>query len=132
MGKSTLTYKYRPTTPDDSNPSVNVPDLNPGTTKWFRVIAITDENDGDNDTGGSVVGVDDGMDDEPQSSEETDETAPLAHDQQEAEPEDGTTDSLGDAPADKDPAAPQKPVDLTTEAASDTNALGDSARKACS
>ena len=52
----------------------------------------------------------------------------MEHDREEAEPEDGTTDSLGDAPADKDPAAPQKPVDLTTEAASDTNALGDSAR----
>ena len=29
VGKSTLTYKYRPTTPDGSDPPVNVPDLNP-------------------------------------------------------------------------------------------------------
>ena len=129
VGKGALMYKYRPTTTTGSPPDeVTTLDLNPGTTKWFRVIAITNENDGDDDTGGSVVQLTDGVDAPTRSPDETGETAPLDHDAQEALPEDGTTDRLDDAPADKDPAPPQRPVDLTAEAASDTNALGDSAR----
>ena len=82
---------------------MTTPDLNPGTTKWFRVIAITNENDGEDTTGGSAVEVDTGNPAEPVSPEESTPNAPMEHDQQEALPEDGTTDSLGDAPADKDP-----------------------------
>ena len=99
VGKNTLTYKYRPTTPDSSTTPVNVPDLNPGTTKWFRVIAITDENDGDEGTGGSVVGVDDGEVDtttpSPEEANAADDPVPMEHDREEALPQDGTTDELG-------------------------------------
>ena len=45
-----------------------------------------------------------------------------------AEPENGTTDSLTDPTEEGAPAAPEVPLDLTTEAASDSNDLGDGGR----
>jgi hypothetical protein len=56
------------------------------------------------------------------------EGLPLADDAERADPDKCTTEGLGDAPADKVTADPQMPVDLTLEAASDTNSLADSDR----
>ena len=126
-GKDTTTYKYNPMTGGDPP----APMLSAGSTRWFRVIAITNENDGDRSTGGTQVGVTEG---EPISGDlrSPDETLldalPSNDDAERATPEDGTTDGLGDAPADQAQAPPQMPVDLTAEAASDTNSLADSNR----
>ena len=45
-----------------------------------------------------------------------------------ATPRKGTTAGLGDAEADEETVPPAKPMDLTAEAASDTNALAESVR----
>ena len=67
----------------------------------------------------------DGMMDTTPSS---DEISPTAEDISAAEPENGTTDTLTDPTEDGAPAAPEVPLDLTTEAASDSNGLGDGGR----
>ena len=98
------------------------PLLTAGSVRWFRVIAITYENDGYVDTGGTEVVLDTGAmaltRDEEASPGDTDA----------ADPKRGVTDGLGDAPADEDPEDPDRPMDLTAEAASDSNDLADDDR----
>ena len=95
------------------------------------MIPITDENDGSKDTGGTTVNIDTGavstIDVDP---DDLDGTVDLPHedDATRATPEDGTTEGLGDAEADRMITPPAAPVDVTAEAASDTNALGDGDR----
>ena len=123
-------YKYNPTT--GTAPDLT-PVLSPGAMRWFRVIPITDENDGDDGTGGTQVNVDDGTIDQGADGE-VDEPSPdepdppSSDDQQRATPVKGSTTALGDADPDKATEPPAAPMDLTAEAASDTNALADSAR----
>ena len=97
-----------------------------GSERWFRVIAITNENDGDDATGGNQVDITNGSVElaNPSPSEDL----PTEEDTQIALPKRGMTDTLGDPDADEDPSPPEKPADLTAEAASDTNALGDGNR----
>ena len=122
------TYRYNPTTGTAPNLT---PVLSPGAMRWFRVIPITVENDGDRETGGSIVGLD-GVDDtgEDRSPRDSADRAianhPLADDKERATPKKGQTADLDDAAKDKDKVA--APVDLTAEAASDTNSLADSDR----
>ena len=52
----------------------------------------------------------------------------MADDEERADPDKCTTEGLGDAPADSVTADPQMPVDLTAEAASDTNSRATSDR----
>ena len=125
-GKDTTTYKYNPM---DGTPLAPV--LTPGSTRWFRVIPITDENDGSQDTGGTTVNIETGA--VLTTGVDTDDlnnTADLPHedDATRATPKDGTTEGLGDAEADRMITPPAAPVDLTAEAASDSNALGDGDR----
>ena len=123
-GKDTVTYKYNPMNEDDPP----APMLSADSTRWFRVIAITNENDGDMSTGGTQVDVTEGEPIAEAVRSADEEPAPSDDDIERATPEDGTTDGLGDAPADQAQAPPQMPVDLTAEAASDTNSLADSNR----
>ena len=56
VGKDVNMYTYRPTDDDgDGDPT-----LTPGSVRWFRVIAITAENDGVAETGGNQVDIEDG------------------------------------------------------------------------
>ena len=125
-GKDVNMYTYRPTTDADGDPT-----LTPGSVRWFRVIAITAENDGDAGTGGNQVEVEDGTlrDNEsgrPQQS--ADEANPTEEDEEKADPKRGKTDGVADPSVETDAAPPEVALDLTAEAASDTNALGDGAR----
>ena len=126
------TYKYNPM--EGTAPNLT-PVLSPGATRWFRVIPITNENDGDQTTGGTIVivsGTGAGTDNTANTidPDDLDGVAALPHDDdaQRAEPKKGTTDGLGDAAGDKEQAPPAMPMDLTAEAASDTNSLADSDR----
>ena len=103
----------------------DVDELSAGAVRWFRVIPITNENDGVETTGGAALG-EDGDENTPRNGRGT--TVPLTDDAQRARQVKCTTDGLGDAPADRVTADPQMPVDLTAEAASDTNSLGDGDR----
>ena len=119
-GKDTTTYNYKPV--DGDNPT-----LIPGSMRWFRVIPITDENDGSQSTGGTTVNITTGNNIDTDDLSDP-EGLPHTDDATRATPVKGTTDSLGDAAADRMTTPPAAPVDLTTEAASDTNSLADSAR----
>ena len=96
-----------------------------GTTRWFRVIAITNENDGISTTGGEEVTLADGL---MPAASSVDEDTPTDEDKSQAEPEPGTTEILRNPDPDAVPAPPEVPLDLTTEAASDSNDLGDGGR----
>ena len=136
VGKDALTYTYDgsrkqtdqdgPMGQGDQVTYDGIPDpLTAGSERWFRVIAITNENDGIDATGGEEVIIATGaMDDTPSS----DEISPTTEDISSAEPENGTTASLTDPTEDGAPAPPEVPLDLTTEAASDSNDLGDGGR----
>ena len=123
MGGAMTEFKYTGT--EAQLGDGNAATLNAGSVRWFRVIPITNENDGDNTTGGAVLD-EDGAPNSPRNGRGT--TVPMTDDTDRADPEKCTTEGLGDAPADKVTADPQKPVDLTLEAASDTNSLADSDR----
>ena len=98
--------------------------------RWFRVIAITDENDGVDLTGGDQVNIETGVLRNPPAYEmDTEEASdneelPEPGDGTRARPEDGMTDALPDPAEDPDPSPPAKPLDLTAELASDTNDSG--------
>ena len=127
-GKDTTEYNYNPMTGVAPN---QTPELTPGSMRWFRVIPVTDENDGSRDTGGTTVNIDTGA--VSTTGVDPDDLAapadlPQTDDATRADPVKGTTDGLGDAEADQMTTPPAAPVDLTAEAASDTNALGDGDR----
>ena len=121
-------YNFKPT--DGATPPVLT--LTAGSMRWFRVIPITNENDGDQETGGTAVSISSGEVLTGATIDPDDLTAPdaLPHvdDATRADPVKGTTEGLGDAEADKQIAPPAAPVDLTAEAASNSNALGDGDR----
>ncbi len=121
VGKNTVEFKYTGSATQLATPAT----LSAGSVRWYRVIPITDENDGVDTTGGAVLNEQGGTN-APRNSRGT--TVPLQDDIDRADPAKCTTDGLGDAPADKDIADPHMPVDLTVEAASDTNSLADSDR----
>ena len=114
-----LEYTYKPLEGDD-------PELSDGSARWLRVIAITAENDGVVTTGGNQVDITDGSVELTTPSEG--EENPTEDDDEIALPVRGETESLVDPDADVDPAAPEKPADLTAEAAFDSNALSDGGR----
>ena len=98
-----------------------------GQVRWFRVFAITNENDGDDNTGGTKVDIGDGdtnnagiENNDPPSPEET---SPTAEDMGKAKPEYGMTGDPAGAPTQDEAMAPPAPVDLTAEVASDTNLI---------
>ena len=101
-------------------------ELSAGAMRWFRVIPVTNENDGVATTGGAILNEQGGMK-TPRNNRAAD-GLPLMEDYTLATPAKCTTDSLGDAPGDKVTVAPKMPVDLTAEAASDTNSLAPSDR----
>ena len=120
LGGAMTEFKYTGTAAQvvDADP------LSAGSVRWFRVIPVTNENDGDQDTGGAELN-EQGGDNTPHNPRDatTSDDLPLEADYTRADPDKCTTEGLGDAPADKMTADPQKPVDLTAEAASDTNSL---------
>ena len=123
MGGATTEFKFTGT--DTQVEGADVDELSAGSVRWFRVIPITDENDGVNTTGGAVLD-EDGDTNDPRNDRGA--TVPLTDDTDRADPAKCTTEGLGDAPADRVTADPQKPVDLTVEAASDTNSQATSDR----
>ena len=120
IGKTEFTWIPLTGDPGDEN---REPILSAGAVRWFRVIAITYENDGDVDTGGTAVNIETGQDSETSASSED-----SPGDTGDALPVRGVTDGLGGAPADEDPEDPDRPMDLTAEAASDSNDLADEDR----
>ena len=96
-----------------------------GSVRWFRVIAITNENDGIDTTGGEEVSIAAGT---MPAESSVEEASPTPEDISAAEPEPGMTETLADPGAEDDPTAPEKPQDLTAEAASDSNDLSDGGR----
>ncbi len=123
VDKDTLMYTYdgvaegSALTTDDT--------LAGGYVRWFRVIAITAENDGDADTGGQAVDPATGA---VAGSPSTGETTPNTAVQTSARPAKGMTDAP-DAPDDPSQVmSPPMPEDLTSEKASDTNLLEPTSR----
>ena len=131
MGGAMTEFKYTGTATqvDPTGDVAEVDPLSAGSVRWFRVIPVTNENDGDQDTGGAVLA----EDLTPKADRNPTDAAsvgdlPLEADYTRADPDKCTTEGLGDAPADKVTADPQMPVDLTLEAASDSNSLAPSDR----
>ena len=125
MGGAMTEFKYTGTAAQVDTAD----ELTAGSVRWFRVIPVTNENDGNQITGGAVL-AEDGSTNDPRNSRDvaSPEALPLDDDEERADPAKCTTEGLGDAPADKVTADPQKPVDLTAEAASDTNSRATSDR----
>ena len=107
-------YTYKPT-------GANA--LVAGSIRWFRVIPITIENDGITTTGGTDVNVSTGKVVSASTRNTRSSLVPLLEDSQRAVPVKCQTENLGNAPDDPVINPPQQPLDLTAEAASDTNAL---------
>ena len=63
-----------------------------------------------------------------QPDQSANETNPTEEDEEKADPKRGKTDGVADPSVETDAAPPEAALDLTAEAASDTNALGDGAR----
>ena len=124
VGKDTNMYTYRPVDGDGD------PTLTPGSVRWFRVFAITDENDGDHATGGNQVDIEDGglHDGENGDAPSVGEENPTEEDEENADPARGKTDGVADPDVETDAAPPEVALDLTAEAASDTNSLGEGDR----
>ena len=114
VDKDTLTYTY------DGSDLATPDTLAGGYVRWFHVIAITAENDDDDDTGGSARNPADGAEVDPPSPTEA---SPNASDELTALPKDGKTAAPA-APSDPSQAtSPSMPEDLTSEQASDTNLI---------
>ena len=131
MGGAMTEFKYtgKATQVDSDGDGAEVDPLSAGSVRWFRVIPVTNENDGDQATGGAVLAEDLASKAERNPTDAASVgDLPLEADYTRADPDKCTTEGLGDAPADKVTADPQKPVDLTLEAASDTNSLAASDR----
>ena len=101
-----------------------------GSARWFRVIAITAENDGIDTTGGNQVDIADGelQDGSGEPLQSPGEISPTKEDKELADPVRGVTDASPAPPADAEPVPPEEPVDLTAEAAFDSTAPSDSDR----
>ena len=132
-GTGTLTYTYEADDPatEDTDES-----LTAGAARWFRVIAITEENDGDEMTGGTTVAADPAA---AAAAIEANATVTpnvpggmiveQSHGEISPEPEDitsaeevrGVTEGAPEPDPEADPSAPPAPVDLTAEKATDTN-----------
>ena len=126
--RTTTSYTHKPKT----GTGANAP-LSAGSVRWFRVIPVTKENDGKQTTGGSALDASDPSGVTPNSpvnSRDVTSTSalPLPDDAQRAVPVKCQTEGLGNAPDDPVINPPQIPLDLTAEAASDTNALADQDR----
>ena len=122
MGGAMTEFKYTGTVAQLGSGKAD--ELSAGAVRWFRVIPVTNENDGNQATGGAVLD-EEGDPNDPRNSRDEDLVSdlPLDDDAERAVPDKCTTEGLGDAPADRVTADPQMPVDLTVEAASDTNSL---------
>lgn len=114
VDKDTLMYVY------DGSKLETPETLAGGYVRWFRVIAITAENDADTGTGGSARNPADGAEINPPSPGET---SPNASDELTAQPKDGMTAAPEAPPEASQPMSPPSPEDLTVEQASDTNLL---------
>ena len=105
-----------------------VDDLSASNVRWFRVIAITDENDGDDGTGGMEVSLSTGVIQDGSTEYPTEpspaEALPEPDDLGNALAKYGRTASPASAPGQDVDAAPAAPVDLTAEKASDTDLAG--------
>ena len=122
VGADTTEFTYRP----DDGATPPVPTLSAGNVRWFRVIAITAENDGLVTTGGNQVVIGTGA--LALDSPSTGETNPTVEDTQIAVPKYGMTESLPDPGRDDSPELSEMPMDLTAEAAFDSNTLSDGGR----
>ena len=127
VGKDALTYTYTGSEEQRGSPPGEQL-MTAGSERWFRVIAITNENDGLDATGGEEVIIGNGAMVVVETGSSPNEASPTPEDTSQAEPENGTTDTLTDPTEDGAPAPPEVPFDLTTEAASDSNDLGDGGR----
>ena len=129
-GETQLEYNYAPTgTAVDGFTDT----LTAGNVRWFRVIAITDENEGIVTTGGEQVDITTGAVRNPPNTDSsvapsTGELLPTPEDITRAKPEYGQTADLAPPGDDADPTPPSKPLDVTAEAASDANTQADSDR----
>ena len=115
VDKDTLMYTYDGSAADPVDP------LSGGFVRWFRVFAITVENDGEVTTGGTAINVDTGANKGNLPSD--DSTTPTQADIDGADPKLGMTD---DPRAPLDPTmimSPPAPEDLTSEQASDSNKI---------
>ena len=122
MGGAMTEFKYTGTVAQLG--SGNTAELTAGSVRWFRVIPVTNENDGNRDTGGAELDERGGGKTPHNPSDATSPAGlPVTDDYTRADPDKCTTEGLGDAQPDKVTAGPQMPVDLTVEAASDTNSL---------
>ena len=116
VDKDTTMYTYKP---------VNMggePTLSAGDIRWFRVFAVTLENDGDPETGGTARDVSDGM--QTATAPSDGEASPEPEDIEGFVPAYGQTALPPDPNAATDPTAPEAPEDLTAEEAHDTNLPG--------
>jgi hypothetical protein len=126
-GTGTLTYTYMPADNEDTD-TVDE-SLSAGAARWFRVIAITDENDGLPATGGTAIAVDPAAAAASTAGVPGDEINPPSANEASPEPEDitsaeevrGVTEGAPEPEPDRDPGAPPAPADLTAERATDTN-----------
>ena len=115
VDKDTFEYMYNGSAATPEDP------LAGGYVRWFRVFAITVENDGDTATGGTARDVDDGDLSSPRSDEGTD--SPTQTDIDGADPKPGMTDDPRDPDDPTMIMSPPAPEDLTAEQASDTNLI---------
>ena len=118
VDKDTTTYTYNGSYFDPADA------LAGGYVRWFRVFAITVENDGDTSTGGTAIQVDGNQAGEPSSPRSDEGTAsPTPADIAGADPEPGMTDDPRDPDDPTMIMSPPAPEDLTAEQASDTNLI---------
>ena len=121
VSPGTTMYRYDP---DDVTETTVDESLSAGNLRWFRVFAITVENDGNPATGGQRINLDNGALIPVPSTE----LSPVQLDIDSADEESGRTDLLPD-PGRSDPTVPPPaPVNLTAEVASDSNLLSESDR----
>ena len=95
-------------------------DLSASNVRWFRVIAITDENDGDPATGGTDIEFGGTL---RVTTPSPNETLPEPDDLDNAIAKHGRTDDPDGAPDQGADTPPEAPVDLTAEKASNTNLI---------
>ena len=91
-----------------------------GYVRWFRVFAITVENDGLPATGGTAIMLSNGQ---PNGTPSDDTASPTPADMLEADPQPGTTHDPRDPDDPSQIMSPPAPEDLTAEQASDTNLI---------
>ena len=106
---------------DGMDDNTFVDPLSAANVRWFRVIAITDENDGYVTTGGTDITLDGTM---REGTPSPDEMLPESDDLGNAIAMYGRTDDPAGAPGQDSDTAPAAPVDLTAEKASDTDLPG--------